>query len=114
MQKRLTELHQEALPQQAGNNTPQFSQQDTSHKQPSKPKGKKDKVEVVWPQDCAFVGHLRARVTYEQLSQSQFVLGFLRSMQDESNTLIHSNMVEYLTVLFQDDCDMGWVSREHT
>ena len=70
LQKCLTELHQQALPQQSGNNTPQLSQQDTSHKQPSKPKGKKDKVEVVWPQDWAFVGHLRARVTYEQLNQS--------------------------------------------
>ena len=49
VQRRLTELHQQALPQQTGNNTPQLSQQDTSHKQPSKPKGKKDKVEVVWP-----------------------------------------------------------------
>ena len=47
VQRELTELHQQALPQQAGNNTPQLSQQDTSHKQPSKPKGKNDKVEVV-------------------------------------------------------------------
>ena len=110
VQRRLTELHQQALPQQAGNNTHQLSQQDISHKHPSKPKGKKDKVEVVWPQDCAFVGHLRARLTYEQLNQSQFVLGFLRSIQEEVNTLIRSNMVEYLTELFQDVCDMGWVS----
>ena len=80
VQKWLTELHQQALPQQSGNNTPQLSQQYMSHKQPSKPKGKKDEVEVVWPQDCAFVGHLRARLTYEQLNQSQFVLGFLRSV----------------------------------
>ena len=26
----------------------------------SKLKSKKEKVEVVWPQDCAFVGHLKA------------------------------------------------------
>ena len=79
------------------------------HKQHSKPKGK-NKVEVVWPQDCAFVGHLCARLTYEQLNQSQFVLGFLRLVQEESNTLIRSNMVEYLTELLQDVCDMEWVS----
>ena len=65
-------------------------------------------MEVVWPQDCAFVGHQRTRLTYEQLNQSQFVLGFLRSVQEENNTLIHSNMIEYLTDLFQDVCDMGW------
>ena len=55
----------------------------------------------MWPQDCAFVGHLRSRVTYEQLTQSQFVLGYLRSVQDEENPRIRSNMVEYLTELFQ-------------
>ena len=65
---------------------------------------------MVWPQDCAFMGHLLARLTYEQLNQSHFVLGFLRSVQEETNTLIRRNMVKYLTELFQDVCDMGWVS----
>ena len=71
-------------------------------------KGKKEKIEVVWPQDCAFIGHLRARVTYEQLTQSQFVLGFLRSVQEETDPFIRCNMIEYLTELFQNVCDFGW------
>ena len=71
-------------------------------------KGKKEKVEVVWPQDCAFVGHLRACVLYEQLTQSQFVLGFLWPVQEEANPNIRSNVVDYLTELFQNVCDFGW------
>ena len=71
-------------------------------------KGKKEKIEVVWHQDCEFVGHLRARVSYEQLTQGQFTLGFLRSVQEEENPFIRSNIVEYLTKLFQNICDFGW------
>ena len=109
VQRRLDELHQEAAPQQAGNLSSTLSQ-DTCSKQSSKTKSKKDKVDVVWPQDCAFVGHQHSRLTYEQLNQSQFVLGFLRSVQEENNTVIRINMVEYLTDLFQDVCNMGWLS----
>ena len=81
VQRRLDELHQQAAPQQTGNPSSTLAQ-DTCNKQSSKTKGKKEKVEVVWPQDCAFVGHQRTRLTYEQLNQSQFVLGFLRSVQE--------------------------------
>ena len=106
VQRRLDELHQQAASQQTGNPSSTLSQ-DTCNKQSNKTKGKKEKVEVVWPQDCAFVGHQCTRLTYEQLNQSQFVLGFLRSVQEENNTLTHSNKIEYLTDLFQDVCDMG-------
>ena len=63
---------------------------------------------MVWPQDCTFVGHLRARVTYGQLSQAQFVLGFLRSVQEETDMYVRSNMIEYLTELCQNVCDHSW------
>ena len=74
----------------------------------NKPKGKKEKIKVVWPQDCAFLGHLRASVSYEQLTQVQFVLDFLRSVQEMQDVSIKSNMVEYLTQLFQNICDHTW------
>ena len=54
------------------------------------------------------MGHLRARVTYDQLTQAQFVLGFLRSVQEESDMYVRSNMIEYLTELFQNVCDHSW------
>ena len=107
VQRRLDELHQQAAPQQSGNSSSTLSQDTCKN---TKTKGKKEKVDVVWPQDCAFVGHQRSRLTYEQWNQSQFVLGFLRSVQEETNIVIRSNMIEYLTDLFQDVCDMGWQS----
>ena len=110
VQKHLDELHQQAAPQQTGNYHSSLLHQDTCSKQTGKVKGKKDKVEVVWPQDGAFVGHQRTHLTYEQLNPSQFVLGYLRAVQEEPSTLIRSNMIEYLTDLFQDVCDMGWQS----
>ena len=107
VQRRLNELQQQAVPQPTGNAN-NFIQQGLSGSTSNPKKNKKEKVEVVWPQVCVFVGHLRSRVTYEQLTQSQFVLGYLRSVQDEENPLIRSNMVEYLTELFQNVCDYGW------
>ena len=52
--------------------------------------------------------HLRARVSYEQLTQAQFVLGFLGSVQEEQDSYIKGNMIEYLTELFQNVCDQCW------
>ena len=86
VQRHLNELQQQAIPQTSGN-TPNKLNSNLK-------KGKKEKVEVIWPQDCAFVGHLRARVSYEQLTQAQFTLGFLWSVQEEENPFITSNMVE--------------------
>ena len=70
VQQRLQELNQQALPHHPGKYTLHNLAQQTVPQVASKPKGKKEKVDVVCPQDCAFVGHLRARVTYEQLTQA--------------------------------------------
>ena len=69
---------------------------------------KKKKVDCTWPQDCAFVGHLRTRLTYKQLNMEQFVLGFL-FVQLEASLIVRANMVEYLTEFFQNVCDQGWI-----
>ena len=108
VQQRLQELNHLALPQYQGNHLHFNLPQSCPPPVPNKTKGKKEKVEVVWPQDCAFVGHLRARVSYEQLTQAQFVLGFLRSVQEEQDVHIKGNMIEYLTELFQNVCDHSW------
>ena len=49
---------------------------------------KKKKVEVIWPQDCAFVGQDRAELTYEALTLPQFTLGYLRSLEREPTPLL--------------------------
>ena len=55
-------------------------------------------------QNCTFGGHLRARVTNEQLNQAKFVFGFLRSVQEEQDPYL----VEYINQLFQNVCDRSW------
>ena len=69
VQQRLQELNHLAFPHHQGNSTHYHLSQLGPTQVPNKPKWKKEKIEVVWPQDCAFVGHLRARVSYEQLTQ---------------------------------------------
>ena len=66
------------------------------------------KKKVKWPQDLAFVGSLRKRPTYNQLTTCQWMLGFLRIRQEEQDPLVKENMVEYLTELLQDACDYSW------
>ena len=66
---------------------------------------KSQKAKVKWPQDLAFVGTLRHRPMYDQLSITQWLLSFLRIRQEEQDPLIRENMIEYLTELAQDACD---------
>ena len=63
------------------------------------------KPKVKCPQDLAFVGTLRRRPTYEQLSITQWLLGFLRIRQEETDPQIKEHMIEYLMELAQDACD---------
>ena len=99
IQERLQQLRDHSVPQRQGE---LLHCCDNNNK-------KKKKVECTWPQDCAFVGHLQTRLTYEQLNVEQFVLGFLRSVQFESSPNIRANMEEYLRELMQNVCDQGWV-----
>ena len=71
-------------------------------------KVKNDKPKVKWPQDLAFVGTLRRRLTFEQLTLPQWLLGFLRIRQEEQDPQVKENMIEYLTELAQDACDYSW------
>ena len=67
-----------------------------------------NKAKIKWPQDLAFVGTQRRRPTYEQLNVTQWMLGYLRIWQEESNPDIQNNMIHYLTELMQDACDYSW------
>ena len=71
-------------------------------------KVKNDKPKVKWPQDLTFVCTLRRRPTYEQLTLPQWLLGFLRIRQEEQDSQVKENMIEYLTELAQDACDYSW------
>ena len=73
-------------------------------------KQKQDKIKVQWPQDLAFVGSMRKRPTYDQLTICQWLLGFMRIRQEEQDPVIKENMSDYVTELLQDACDYGWES----
>ena len=73
-------------------------------------KQKQDKIKVQWPQDLAFVGSMRKRPTYEQLTICQWLIGFMRIRQEEQDPVIKENMSDYVTELLQDACDYGWDS----
>ena len=66
------------------------------------------KSKIKWPQDHAFVGTQRKKLTYEQLDQGTWLLGFLRIRQGEEDPIIRENMIDYLTELIQDSCDFSW------
>ena len=63
------------------------------------------KVTVVWPQDLPFVGTLRKRPSYEDLTMTQWMLGFLRIAEEEVDQIRKQNMYSYLTDLMQDAAD---------
>ena len=71
---------------------------------------KQEKLKIKWPQDLAFVGSLRKRPTYDQLTMGQWMLGFMRIRQEEQDPIIRDNMCDYLTELLQDSCDFSWES----
>ena len=73
-------------------------------------KQKQEKIKVQWPQDLAFVGSMRKRPTYDQLTICQWLLGFMRIRQEEQDPVIKENMSDYVTELLQDACDYGWES----
>ena len=59
-------------------------------------KRKTEKVKAKWPQDLAFIGTMRKRPTYEQLNTCQWLLGFLRIQQEETDQSVRDNMISYL------------------
>ena len=69
-----------------------------------------DKKKIKWPQDQAFIGVMRKRPSYEHLTICQWLLGFLRIQQEETDITIRDNMVTYLCELMQDACDFTWES----
>ena len=73
-------------------------------------KQKNEKIKVKWPQDLAFVGTMKKRPTYDQLTTCQWMLGYLRIRQEETDVKIREHMIEYLTELMQDACDYSWES----
>ena len=65
---------------------------------------------VAWPHDNVLGGVTRQRITYDQLSLTQFIQGFTRNILDESDGKIREQMLWYMSDLMEDATDFSWVS----
>ena len=67
-------------------------------------------ITAVWPQDLAFVGALRKRPSYEELTMTQWLLGFLRIAEEKMDQIRKQNMYTYLTELMHATADNSWAA----
>ena len=59
------------------------------------------KRKVFWPHESILGGPSRQRITYDQLSLTQFMRGFSRNILEEGNEEIRECMVRYLSDLME-------------
>ena len=58
----------------------------------------------------SFLGYTKKRVTYDQLSLTQFVQGFVKNVLAESDNLTRENMLIHLADLMEDASDFSWTN----
>ena len=68
------------------------------------------KNRIKWPHEYILSGLSKERVTYDQLSVTQWVAGFGRTMRDESDPEIRNHMLDYMISLMDDANDFSWIS----
>ena len=66
------------------------------------------KNRVKWPHEYVLSGLNKERVTYDQLSITQWVAGFGRTIKEESNAHLKDHMIDYLIALMDDANDFSW------
>ena len=65
---------------------------------------------VPWPHEHILGGPTRQRVTYDNLSLTQFVQGFVKNVLDEPNQKSRDKMLAYLGDLMEDATDFTWAN----
>ena len=68
------------------------------------------KKSVDWPQNFILTGNQKTRPTYNDLSITQWVSGFVRCIQEEKSDQSRSAMLDYLGNLMEDASDFSWES----
>ena len=63
---------------------------------------------VKWSHEYILSGNSKERISYDQLSVTQWVAGFGRIMKEEKNPEIKDSMLDYLVSLFDDANDFSW------
>ena len=66
------------------------------------------KNKVLWPHEAILGGINRQRVTYVQLSLTQWVQGFCKNILEEKSSQRRNTMVSYLGDLMEDATDFTW------
>ena len=66
------------------------------------------KHKIAWPHEAILGGVNRTRVTYDQLTLSQWVQGFCKNILDESDNRKREKMIAYMADLMEDTTDFTW------
>ena len=66
------------------------------------------KHKVQWPHEAILGGVTHQRITYDQLSLTQWVQGFCKNVLEQKSSSRHDTMVSYLSDLMEDAADFSW------
>ena len=66
------------------------------------------KKEIPWPQNYILGGSTKSRVSYDNLSISQWVSGFASIIRDKKDLNVKQCMLDYLAEIMDDSHDFGW------
>ena len=66
------------------------------------------KHRVAWPHESILGGVTRSRMSYDQLTMSQWVQGFCKNILDESDNNTREKMIQYMGELMEDATDFSW------
>ena len=69
---------------------------------------------VKWPHEYVLAGQTKDRISYNQLSPIQWMVGFCRSIKDESDSKIREHMLDYCINLLEYATDFSWSSAKTT
>ena len=65
---------------------------------------------VDWPQNFILTGSRKSRPTYDDLTVTQWVSGFVRCIQEKKSGETRASMLDYLGNLMEDASDFSWES----
>ena len=65
---------------------------------------------MAWPHEQILGGSTKQRISYDQLSLTQFVPGFIKNVLEEENQNYKDSMLQYLPDLMEDATDFSWAS----
>ena len=63
---------------------------------------------VKWPHEIVLAGSIKECISYDQLTMTQWMAGFCRTMREENDQNLKSHMLNYLIELLDDAQDFSW------